>query len=212
MRATLPETLSGGGAQITPVSRVYGDVATPEGLSSVAERDAKGSLTVHWLDALRREVKTVDAEGHALVTAWDAVNRRAVRDRNLNDTTYEYDGANRIVLQQDLARDGSVLYHQRFAYDDAARRQTAYDRKDVATDPKQQQVVSAYDVLDRLGSKTWFYGALPTEFPAISGIAYVYDEKGNLQDQDGPALLRGDHAQDRRPAPEQQHRDLRAFG
>ncbi|MBZ4417857.1 RHS repeat-associated core domain-containing protein [Myxococcus sp. RHSTA-1-4] len=131
-REVLVESLSAGGQELTRSARAYVDV--PEaGLVRVEERDARNNVTTRYVDALGREVRTVDALGHARETRFDAANKREERDRKGYVTTYEYDGANRPRFQRDFALEATTPeYTQSTVYDDVARTRTQYDRRGTA--------------------------------------------------------------------------------
>ncbi len=163
----LVESLSAGGVPLAMVTRTYGDVpADGSGLVSVTEVDARGSTTARWLDGLHREVRTVDAVAKAVQTAYDAVNRTAVQDRRGYLTTFQYDAANRLIGQQD--HDGNaVAYSQSTSYDDATRRQTGLDRRQIAT-------VAERDGLGRVVQVT------RGSDPDVQVTATGYDGNGNV--------------------------------
>jgi RHS repeat-associated protein len=122
------ERLTGGGATLTTLAREYDDAA-----GRVTERDALNRGTVRTLDGLHREIAVRDAIGNVVETRWDAVNRRAVRDRRGYATTYAYDGAGRLRHQEDHDRGGAVVYQQWIDPDDATRTETTRDRRGIPT-------------------------------------------------------------------------------
>ncbi len=129
----LVESMSNGGHELTVVTRQYEDAADPAGLVRTFESDALGRATTHVVDALHREVRTIDAAGGEVATAYDATQRRAVRDRKGFVTELDQDGAGRPVAQREKLLDGSDAYGQSWSYDDAARTETWTDRRGMAT-------------------------------------------------------------------------------
>jgi RHS repeat-associated protein len=132
-RRLLVESISNGGTELALVTRQFLDAADGDGLVRTIESDALGHPTTRALDALHREVKTVDAAGAIVLTAYDATQRRAVRDRRGFVTEYDQDGARRPVAQRELRLDGAPAFAQSWAYDDAARVETWTDRRGMPT-------------------------------------------------------------------------------
>ncbi|WP_342373837.1 DUF6531 domain-containing protein [Myxococcus stipitatus] len=133
-RDVLVESISANGQELKRMTRTYVDVPD-SGLVRVEETDARNHVTRRYLDALGREVRTVDALGHARETRFDHINKREERDRKGYVTTYTYDAANRLLFQRDFDLEStSAVYTQSQEYDDVAMTQTLRDRRGVATD------------------------------------------------------------------------------
>ncbi|QSQ15624.1 RHS repeat-associated core domain-containing protein [Myxococcus landrumensis] len=133
-RDVLVESISANGQELTRTTRAYVDVPD-SGLVRVEVTDARNHVTRRYLDALGREVRTVDALGHARETRFDHVNKREERDRKGYVTTYAYDAVNRLRFQRDFDLQAtSAVYTQSQEYDDGAMTQTLRDRRGVATD------------------------------------------------------------------------------
>ena len=129
---TVVESLSNGGAELTLLTRTYVDLAAPDGLTSVEEKDARGNVTLRYADALHRDLRVVDAKGKAQSTRYDAVNPRERRDRKNHVTRMRYDQVDRLVAQEDIeAGDETEKYHQSILYEDALQRETHTDRRDI---------------------------------------------------------------------------------
>jgi RHS repeat-associated protein len=130
----LVESLSNDGTPLEWVTRTYFDVAGPDGVTSVEEKDARGNPTRRYLDALRRELSVVDAKGKARAARYDAVNVREQRDRKGYRTLLRYDNADRLKAQdeEDLVEGSmTVKYRQSILYEDALQRETLTDRRGI---------------------------------------------------------------------------------
>jgi RHS repeat-associated protein len=130
----LVESISGGGSELTTLTRQHDDVADAAGLVRTIETDALGHSTTHVVDALHREVRTVDAAGGAVDTRYDATERRAVRDRKGYVTEWDQDGVGRVTAQREKRLDGTEAYAQSWVYHDDLRTETWTDRRSMMTE------------------------------------------------------------------------------
>ncbi len=89
------------GAELRTVLRSYVDTSAG-GFWTLQEQDANGHSVVHTYDALHREVSTQDAARNTSRTYFDAVVQRAALDRKGFLTSFEYDGANRLLAQREF--------------------------------------------------------------------------------------------------------------
>lgn len=188
-RDVLVESLSTGGQELTRTARTYVDV--PEaGLVQVEETDARSHVTGRYLDALGREVRTVDALGHARETRFDFRNKREERDRKGYVTAYAYDDANRLRFQRDFdLQSTSAVYTQSHEYDDVARIQTVRDRRGVATEERYmdglgrvERSVRSDGVDTQTGETQYDASGNPTRVTDANGYVTesVYDGAGRL--------------------------------
>ncbi|QRN93038.1 hypothetical protein JRI60_27950 [Archangium violaceum] len=130
----LVESLSNNGTPLDLLTRTYFDLAGPDGVTSVEEKDARDNTTRRYRDALGRELSVVDAKGKAQVSRYDAVNVRERRDRKGYRTLLRYDKADRLKAQdeEDIVDGSAVLkYRQSILYEDAQQRETLTDRRGI---------------------------------------------------------------------------------
>jgi len=120
------------GAELRTVLRSYVDTSAG-GFWTLQEQDANGHSVVHTYDALHREVSTQDAAGKTGRAYFDSVVKRAALDRKGFRTSFEYDGANRLLAQREFEMDGSLKFSQTTLYDDRARTETLTDRRGIST-------------------------------------------------------------------------------
>ncbi|WIG95739.1 RHS repeat-associated core domain-containing protein [Myxococcus sp. SDU36] len=188
-RDVLVESLSAGGQELTRTARAYVDV--PEaGLVQVEETDARSHVTRRYLDALGREVRTVDALGHERETRFDFLDKREEKDRKGYVTTYAYDAASRLRFQWDFdLQSTSAVYTQSHEYDDVARTQTLRDRRGVATEVRYmdglgrvERTVRSDGVDTQTGETRYDASSHPTRVTDANGhvTESVYDGAGRL--------------------------------
>lgn len=188
-RDVLVEDISAGGQSLTRSAWAYVDV--PEsGLVRVEETDARSHVTRRYLDALGREVRTVDALGHALETRFDHVNKREEKDRKGYVTTYAYDAANRLHFQRDFDVGGTTLrYTQSHEYDDVAMTQTLHDRRGLATEVRNLDGLGRLERTVRSGAGLTLTGE--TRYDAAGHATWVADANNHVTESvyDGAGRL-----------------------
>jgi len=153
------------GAELRTVLRSYVDTSAG-GFWTLQEQDANGHSVVHTYDALHREVSTQDAAGKTGRAYFDSVVKRAALDRKGFRTSFEYDGANRLLAQREFELDGSLKFSQTTLYDDRARTETLTDRRGIST-------IRVRDGLSRVVQTT--RGSAPD----AQSTSTLYDASGN---------------------------------
>ncbi len=180
-RRLLTEASSNEGRELTVLTRQHEDGADGNGFVRVLEIDALGRTTTRVLDALHREVETRDAGSGVVVTRYDAIRRRAAKDRKGFVTEYGADAAGRPTSQRERRLDGAVAYEQTWTYDDAARKETWTDRRGMQTATERDGLGRARRVERGTGE-------------AVQVETTAYDGNGNvvrLEDANGHATESG---------------------
>ncbi|MCY1000973.1 DUF6531 domain-containing protein [Myxococcus sp. MISCRS1] len=128
----LVESLSRSGQVLPMRQRTYVDEPDSEGLTREELRDARGNLAVVFRDGLRREVRRVDALGHAWEARFDAHFKRQEKNAKGHVTRFTQDAVGRPLSQTEyLSAGGAAAYTQSWEYDDERREQTHVDRRGV---------------------------------------------------------------------------------
>ena len=120
-RTELDENITGGGQALITSQTTYDDPTRTR-----TELDARGNSTVFEMDEQSRVVKITDADLNEQVFEYDGVNKTADVDKRLNRTAFQYDGLNRLTKVTDALPQEVVT-----VYDDAARRVTETDRRNL---------------------------------------------------------------------------------
>jgi YD repeat-containing protein len=120
-------------AWTTLVLAAFAAISPADASPDLPTNYCRANLRTRTLDALHRELKVVDAEGGAVETRFDAVNRRWLSDPRKYETWLSYDAVNRPTGQEDHAPGGSLLYTQTTTYRDALRKEEHVSRAGLST-------------------------------------------------------------------------------
>jgi RHS repeat-associated protein len=117
--------------------------------------DSVNNQTNYVYDNLNREIKFTDPNGNSGTMAYDAASRLTAQTDRLGRTIlYGYDNADRKTQETWKAANGTVVNTQSWSYDNNGNTLTASDNTGTIT--------QAFDVLNRLTSKTDVFGLTVT--------------------------------------------------
>ncbi len=134
-------------------------------LETTTEARANGLPTTYIIDELNRVADVINPDASRVHYEYDdASNRTLVRDDNGNETTFEYDGLDRLIT------DSNAFGTRTYGYDGAGNTITTTDRND-------RVINRAFDGRNLVRQEDWLDVAAG---PVVKTIQYSYDLRGGL--------------------------------